>query len=88
MQPQRSRIELHHATAQSVSIAGIVGSWHPSTIPMTDLGGGRWVKELVLQPGRYEYRFIVDGKWISDPNGPESSNSVLVVPAQNTINPR
>jgi len=39
-----------------------------------------------LPAGRYEYRFVVDGQWISDPRAKEcvqnafgSTNSVLVV---------
>ena len=50
------------------------------------MGGGKWAKELSLAPGRYEYRFVVDGKWIDDPKAkaymPNSSggrNAVLHV---------
>jgi 1,4-alpha-glucan branching enzyme len=45
-----------------------------------------WKVSLPLKPGRYEYRFVVDGEWTSDPNARESAindfgstNSVLVV---------
>jgi hypothetical protein len=34
---------------------------------MISVGKGRWVKELVLQPGVYEYRLVVDGAWMPDP---------------------
>lgn len=50
--------------------------------------GGKWVKELALPPGRYEYLFVVDGVWVADSAAPESVpnphggvNSVIVVPA-------
>jgi 1,4-alpha-glucan branching enzyme len=33
---------------------------------MTKTDNG-WTARLELVPGRYEYKFIVDGKWISDP---------------------
>lgn len=50
------------------------------------LGDGKWAKELALPPGRYEYRFVVDGQWVDDPAAKESVpnpvggfNAVLVV---------
>jgi hypothetical protein len=29
---------------------------------------GRWTKIVTLAPGRYEYKFLVDGEWQNDPN--------------------
>jgi 1,4-alpha-glucan branching enzyme len=29
---------------------------------------GIWKATLALEPGRYEYRFIVDGNWENDPS--------------------
>src|SRR5262249_57073984 len=46
--------------------------------------GRFWRKVLSLHPGRYTYRFVVDGQWLPDPLGtsaepcPGGSNSVLV----------
>jgi hypothetical protein len=28
---------------------------------------GIWEKILMLYPGRYEYKFLVDGQWWNDP---------------------
>ena len=79
-------IELTHPTAQSVSIAGSFNDWHPTATPMVALGEGRWRKELTLPPGRYEYRFVVDGQWVHDaaakkkvPNPFGGLNAVLTV---------
>jgi chromosome partitioning protein len=37
--------------------------------PMSTNGKpGVWVTKLPLFPGRYRYRFVVDGKWMTDPN--------------------
>ena len=33
---------------------------------------GRWVKELALSPGTYEYCFVVDGVWRPDPHVSET----------------
>jgi 1,4-alpha-glucan branching enzyme len=83
---QKVKIEYRNEKALAVSIAGTFNDWHPTATPMIALGAGRWAKELALPPGRYEYRLVVDGEWITDPASPEqapnphgSCNSVLVV---------
>ena len=40
---------------------------------MVSLGDGRWAKELVLPPGVYEYRLVVDGEWMPDPRASETA---------------
>jgi 1,4-alpha-glucan branching enzyme len=79
-------LEFHAPGAKDVCLAGSFNDWHPTASPMVDLGNGRWAKEIVLPPGRYEYRFVVDGQWQPDPNAKESvtnpfgsTNSVLTV---------
>ena len=62
---------LTHATAQEVCIAGSFNDWHPSVTPMVRLDDGKWAKELALPPGRYEYRFVVDGQGVDDPAATE-----------------
>lgn len=85
-QPRTLRIEFYDEQAQAVAIAGTFNDWRPAATPMLALGEGRWVKELVLPPGRYEYRLVVDGEWKSDPTAEQApnpfgtTNSVLVVP--------
>jgi len=66
-QSQTLRIEFHDEHAQAVSVAGTFNDWRPGATPMIPLGQGRWVKELSLPPGRYEYRLVVDDQWICDP---------------------
>jgi hypothetical protein len=29
---------------------------------------GEWRMRLPLAPGRYRYRLVVDGQWVTDPN--------------------
>ncbi len=33
---------------------------------LAKLEGGRWEKKVGLAPGRYKYKFVVDGEWILD----------------------
>jgi hypothetical protein len=28
---------------------------------------GKWIFPMYLKPGKYTYKFIVDGRWILDP---------------------
>ena len=83
---QSVHLEFIHPTARSVFVAGTFNDWHPGATDMVSVGDGRWVKELVLPPGVYEYRLVVDGEWIPDPLGKGTSpnpfgglNSVLTV---------
>lgn len=89
---RRSRcvyLEYVHPRARQVTIAGSFNDWRPAVTPMVSMGRGWWAKGLVLPPGRYEYRFVVDGQPMPDPNAAETVptpngevNSVLVVPAE------
>jgi len=80
------RVEFHHATATAIGIAGTFNDWRPDATPLVSLGDGRWIKELVLPAGTYEYRFVVDGEWMPDPHAEATvpnpfggANSVLQV---------
>jgi 1,4-alpha-glucan branching enzyme len=82
----RIRIEFLHPTASAVAIAGTFNDWRPDAAQMISLGEGRWMKELALPPGVYEYRLVVDGMWMADPHASETApnafggvNSVLKV---------
>ena len=65
-------LEFIHPQAGEVCIAGSFNDWHPSVTPMIRLGEGKWAKDLALPPGRYEYRFVVDGQWADDPAARET----------------
>ncbi len=55
--------------ARKVLIAGDFNNWSPMSTPMSTNGApGVWISKLPLPPGRYRYRFVVDGKWVTDPN--------------------
>ena len=82
----RVAIELVKPEAKTVSVAGSFNGWKPEQTPLIRTGNGRWVGDLSVDPGRYEYLFVVDGQWVPDPNARESvqnpfggKNSVLIV---------
>ncbi len=83
---RRVELSLHMPQARSAVVAGTFNNWNTRQTPMRKESGSAWRATLSLPPGRYEYRFVVDGQWISDPNAREhvpnkfgSTNSVLVV---------
>lgn len=84
--PRTVRFDVHLGGAREVHLVGTFNDWHPTTLPMIDMGLGRWEKEVLLPPGVYEYLFVADGRWIPDPNAAETApnpyggvNSVLRV---------
>lgn len=64
---RKVRFELNLSDAQNVSVVGTFNDWKPGATPLSPVGGGKWATELSLASRRYEYRFIVDGKWTDDP---------------------
>jgi len=55
--------------ARRVAIAGDFNDWTPSATPLQyNAQLGVWEGCVQLQPGRYRYRLVVDGKWITDPH--------------------
>ncbi|HKI70108.1 MAG TPA: glycogen-binding domain-containing protein [Verrucomicrobiae bacterium] len=71
LQPKRIHFEYSLPAAESVAIAGTFNDWRPATAPMIAIGEGRWAKELLLPPGTYQYRLVVDGEWMCDPTAKE-----------------
>ena len=79
-------ITFQRPEATSVFIAGTFNDWSPDATPLAKNGDAIWAVEIALPPGRYEYRFVVDGEWVSDPQAAEtvpnafdSANAVLTV---------
>lgn len=57
----------HAPNAKSVFLAGTFNDWDPRSMPMQRRDDGTWRTELALSPGRYEYKFVVDGRWCCEP---------------------
>ena len=66
-----------HSDAKGVYICGDFSNWQPVGLRKVEKRGeGAWEKKLMLQPGRYEYKFFVDGEWIGDPGAGENVPNV------------
>ena len=72
---------------ESVNLFGQFNSWNRQSLPMTDNDAdGEYEITIPLDPGRYEYKFFVDGVELIDnknpvkvPNGMGDFNSVIVI---------
>ena len=80
------RFEYFAPGASLVFLAGNFNEWNANAHPLRKLRDGRWALSLRLKPGRYEYRFLVDGIWKPDPRAHQyvtdfcgGLNSVTVV---------
>lgn len=72
--------------AKNVTLMGDFNHWVAKTHPMKKDNKGRWNKIVMLFPGRYEYRFLVDGKWQNDPHNEQictncygSDNNYIII---------
>jgi len=63
-------LKINDNKAHTVAIAGDFNGWNPQSNILEDPeGDGIWTGILKLEPGRYEYMFVLDGeKWFPDPN--------------------
>lgn len=75
----------------NVNLFGTFNSWNRENLPMKKLNN-QYELELSLEPGRYEYKFFVDGEEIIDeanpdylPNGFGGFNSILTLKNPNEI---
>lgn len=66
--PATTRLTCYAPDAQRVFVAGTFNEWNPTAQAMTKSPDGEWVAELRLPPGRYEYKFHVDGVWCCEPH--------------------
>ncbi|PLX41740.1 MAG: hypothetical protein C0608_05075 [Deltaproteobacteria bacterium] len=63
-------LEFDAPGASQVGLVGDFNNWGQKAVPIkAEQIDGKWVFELSLEPGRYQYSFVVDGKkWLPDPN--------------------
>lgn len=88
--PREVVVRFKDATAGDVRIAGDFNGWVPDrgvrSLIASEGQTRVWTKVLTLEPGTYQYRYVVDGEWREDPANPQSApgptgqpNSILHV---------
>lgn len=68
---KRVKFQVEAKDAERVCLVGNFNEWNPEKHPMQKNSNGTWEKTVLLAPGRYEYKFQVDGKWRLDTANPE-----------------
>ncbi|HEX3560682.1 MAG TPA: DUF3471 domain-containing protein [Pyrinomonadaceae bacterium] len=61
-----------HADASIVILTGSFNEWNQSQL-VFGREGDAWVCRIDLDPGIYQYKFVVDGNWLLDPSNPETA---------------
>jgi chromosome partitioning protein len=61
--------------AKDVFVVGDFNNWTPNESSRMQLEKDAWKKKLPLEPGRYHYRFVVDGEWVDDPANPKKESN-------------
>ena len=71
--PAKKRVtfSLSAPDAAAVTVTGSFCNWETNSAALTKGPDGVWKKIILLAPGRYEYRFLVDGEWRDDPTAAE-----------------
>ncbi|HEU4508551.1 MAG TPA: DUF3471 domain-containing protein [Pyrinomonadaceae bacterium] len=74
-----------YPNARVVAVAGSFNNWNQSQV-LCGKEGDDWICRMDLAPGKYTYKFIIDGDWILDPSNPNTedderglTNSVLII---------
>jgi 1,4-alpha-glucan branching enzyme len=83
---EKVKFEFFAPQATAVAVVGSFSGWEQNPVSLKRGKNGSWSGAAELKPGRYEYRFLVDGRWENDPQAVErvsnpfgSSNCVVKV---------
>ena len=83
------RFSLKAPNAKEVFLVGDFNNWDAGAHPMKLDEDGSWKVSLIIPPGRYEFKLLVDGKWREGtkeeqtvPNCFGTLNNVLIVPGK------
>ncbi len=83
---KRIEFSISAPNANWVGVAGDFNRWNPAGLTAKKDRKGTWKATATMPSGTYEYKFVIDGNWITDPscsrrsvNSYGSENSVVVV---------
>ena len=64
----------YNPDAKAVELAGDFNDWVASQeAKLETKKKGLWAKTFSLKPGKYQYKFVVDGQWVTDPANPQTA---------------
>lgn len=70
------RFVVEFAGAQQVFLTGDFNDWDPAARRMKRVrkGDDEFLAVLQLEPGTYEFKYVVDGEWMCSPDAPRVVN--------------
>ena len=69
-----TQFEFSAKAGSKVFVAGTFNNWNPTANPLKDNpDSGHFKTALRIPAGTHEYKFVVNGVWITDPNCAESA---------------
>lgn len=82
---RRVKFQIRADKDSTVSVAGTFNGWDPEKHILKPRGD-IFALNILLEPGRYQYKFVVNGIWCIDPERPDwepneygSLNSIVAV---------
>ncbi|MBL7076535.1 MAG: isoamylase early set domain-containing protein [Kiritimatiellae bacterium] len=82
---RRVKFQIHADANSKVSVAGTFNGWNPSKHVLKSKDGA-YALNVLLEPGQYQYKFVVNDIWCVDPEREDwapndfgSLNSVITV---------
>lgn len=62
-----TEFKFYAPSAKKVILSGSFNNWNTRSLSAKKDTRGNWAVKVNLKPGRYEYKFLVDGSWLNDP---------------------
>lgn len=78
------------SNAKNVVLTGDFNGWNEAELSMTK-EENTWTNSIALRPGNYQYKYIVDGRWMTDPDNShfigkgDFQNSIVSIEANHTF---
>jgi len=69
---RRVTFSFESSDAKEVILMGDFNNWNEKKHPMKSDENGLWNQSVVIPPGNYEYKFLVDGQWEEDPQNDQA----------------
>lgn len=75
---RRVKFEVLTETGSTVFLAGSFNDWSDSAKELKEKDGdGCFTSSLLLAPGEYEYKFIINGEWQIDAENPNFTQNKM-----------
>ena len=68
---------VYNGKAENVFVAGSFNDWSTTKNPMKKVKENVWEAAIPLETGKYQYKFVTDGNWITDSENPNTTDDGL-----------